>query len=69
VLKQVKEKLPQTVVLMVTASRDRATVQSALELGANGFVLKPFNTKTVIDTIEKALAKVRSKVSQAKQAN
>jgi two-component system chemotaxis response regulator CheY len=60
VLKEIKAKLPHTVVLMVTGNRDRDTVTAALQTGADGFILKPFNTGTVIDTVQKALAKSRS---------
>jgi two-component system chemotaxis response regulator CheY len=60
VLKEIKAKLPHTVVLMVTGNRDRYTVTAALQTGADGFILKPFNTGTVIDTVQKALAKSRS---------
>jgi len=60
VLKEIKQKLPHTVVLMVTGNRDRDTVQAALKDGADGFILKPFNTGTVIDTVRKALTKSRT---------
>lgn len=60
VLKEIKSKLPHTVVLMVTGNRDRDTVTAALQTGADGFILKPFNTGTVIDTVQKAMAKSRS---------
>lgn len=60
-LKQIKAKLPQTVVLMVTGSRDRDTIQTALQSGANGFILKPFTASTVLAAIEKAVPKARAK--------
>ncbi|HEY5799012.1 MAG TPA: response regulator transcription factor [Burkholderiaceae bacterium] len=60
VLKEIKTRLPHTVVLMVTGNRDRETVTSALQGGADGFILKPFNTGTVIDSVKKALAKSRT---------
>src|SRR3989442_2990207 len=53
VLTQIKEALPQTAVLMVTARNDRETVQTAIQRGASGFIIKPFNTGTVLDTMEK----------------
>ena len=60
VLEQIKQALPQTIVLMVTASNDRATVQTALQRGANGFIVKPFNTGIIVDTLAKAVAMLRA---------
>lgn len=55
VLEQIKQALPQTVVLMVTADSDQKTVQTALRRGANGFIIKPFKSGTVIDALQSAL--------------
>jgi two-component system chemotaxis response regulator CheY len=57
VLKKVKEKLPKQIALMVTGNNDINTVQEALQSGADGFIIKPFNAGTVIKTIERAIAK------------
>ncbi|HEY8027669.1 MAG TPA: response regulator [Burkholderiaceae bacterium] len=54
VLVELKQALPDTRVLMVTASNERATVLKAIALGASGFILKPFNTGVVLDTLAKA---------------
>lgn len=59
VLKQIKKGWPQTVVLMVTGNSDRPTVQAAVQNGAAGFILKPFNTATVLNTVESALQRAR----------
>lgn len=67
VLVQIKEAFPQTVVLMVTGRSDRETVQTALQRGANGFIIKPFNKGTVLDAIEKSVAAQRSKKLAEKQ--
>ena len=45
---------PACVVLMITALNDRATVQAAIARGAQGFIVKPFNPGTVLDTLRKA---------------
>lgn len=63
VLKRVKEVAPRTAVLMITAKNDRATIQEVLAAGANGLILKPFNTGTVLSTMEKVVAKMRSTVA------
>ena len=60
VLKRVKEILPRTVVLMITGKNDRPTVQEVLGAGANGLIIKPFNTGTVLSTLEKVTGKLKS---------
>lgn len=60
VLKMVKSKLPRTAVLMITGQNEREVVQEALAHGASGFILKPFNTGTVLATMEKVAAKLRT---------
>ena len=59
VLRQIRPQLPQTVVLMVTGSANRETVQGALQGGADGFVVKPFNSGRVLSALEQAFAKAR----------
>jgi two-component system chemotaxis response regulator CheY len=60
VLKQIKAALPRTVVVMVTGSTERETVQAAIAGGADGYIVKPFNSARVLDTIKAALEKMRS---------
>jgi two-component system chemotaxis response regulator CheY len=55
VLKEIRTELPQTRVLMVTGSTDRATVQAAIQAGANGYVVKPFNAARVMDAVRLAM--------------
>jgi two-component system chemotaxis response regulator CheY len=65
VLAQIKEKLPQVLVLMVTANNDRSTVQTAVQHGAAGFIIKPFSAGTVLKTMEQAAAKYRALKQEA----
>jgi two-component system, chemotaxis family, chemotaxis protein CheY len=58
VLKLVKEKLPQTEVLMVTGNNDRESVTEAMQLGAAGYIVKPFNPTTLLRTLEQAVLKL-----------
>jgi two-component system chemotaxis response regulator CheY len=58
-LPAIRDALPQCAVLMVTSSNDLATIQSALSGGACGFIVKPFNTRTVHDSLEKAVASLQ----------
>jgi two-component system chemotaxis response regulator CheY len=59
ILEEVKKKLSATVVLMVTVNNDHATVHAAMKLGADGFIIKPFNVGTVLDSIEHAADRLR----------
>jgi two-component system chemotaxis response regulator CheY len=54
VLPKLRQMLPGTVVIMVTSSADRATVQVAADSGVNGYILKPFTQKTVLQAISDA---------------
>lgn len=66
VLMKIKEELPRTAVLMVTASNDRTTVDAAIARGASGFILKPFNAATVLATLKKAVALLRPPSSSSR---
>ena len=57
VLGQILERAPQTIVLMVTGKRDVETVQKSLQGGAKGFIIKPFNSGTVLDAVKSAVAR------------
>jgi len=59
ILQEIKNESKETMVLMVTASNDLKTVQRAIERGASGFIIKPFNSGTVLDTLESAATKLR----------
>lgn len=68
VLKDIKAILPRTVVLMVTGNNDRDTVMSALQTGADGYIIKPFDSKKLIQTVDNAFVKSRG-VAAKKPAN
>ena len=51
---------PSLAVVVCSASLDRQRVLAALRLGAKGFIVKPFNHETVLDTVRDALAQARS---------
>ncbi|MBS1210239.1 MAG: Response regulator receiver [Proteobacteria bacterium] len=55
VLSQIKNEMPDVRVLMVTGSTDRDTVQAAIQGGASGYLVKPFNSAKVIASVEIAL--------------
>ncbi len=53
-LQEIKQKHPQTMVIMITGNASKENVQEALANGAAGFVVKPFNAATVLETINRA---------------
>ena len=63
-LAQIKQTLPQTVVLMITSSNDAQTVQAAVRGGADGFIIKPFKAGTVLDVLQKSTAPLRARQGQ-----
>ncbi|CAN5495923.1 response regulator [soil metagenome] len=60
-LKKIKEQWPEIAVLMVTGSNDADTVRTAVQGGAAGYIVKPFNPATLLGTMEKAEAKLRAR--------
>jgi two-component system chemotaxis response regulator CheY len=61
ILRQIKKQQPQTIVLMVTGNNDRNSITEAVESGANGYLVKPFNPAGLLDSIELAIANAHAK--------
>jgi len=55
VLQNLKEKHPNILVIMITGSPSVSNVQESIQSGASGFIIKPFNTAKVLDTLRKTL--------------
>lgn len=53
-LAKIKASSHQPMVLMVSSAEEDGIVEQALHLGASGYVLKPFNTASVIETLNQA---------------
>ncbi len=53
-IKAIRKELPKAIILMVTANSEKEVVDKAMMMGANGFVIKPFNTQSVLGTIDRA---------------
>ena len=56
ILEQIRQAFPQVAVLMITASNDMETVQTALRRGVDGFIIKPFTSVTVLNAMKKSKA-------------
>jgi two-component system chemotaxis response regulator CheY len=56
VLRTMREKHPDTRVIVVTGQSTSEVVTEALKLGAAGFVVKPFNAEKLLRAIHNALA-------------
>ena len=55
VLRKIREDHPDTRVIIVTGQSTSDVVTEALKLGANGFVVKPFNADKLLRAIHNAL--------------
>lgn len=67
-LKSIRMVMHDVFVLMVTANTDQEVVAEAVKSGISGYIIKPFNAKKVLDTVEKVVEKVRTNRKQ-KAAN
>lgn len=56
-LGELKVLLPQAVVVMVSASNDRSTVEASMKDRADGYVIKPFNAATLLKVLNTCLAR------------
>ena len=58
-LQNIKASHPEIIVIMITGSPSAENVQESIKGGASGFIIKPFNTAKVLDTIERALGSAK----------
>lgn len=54
VLAKLKSMNSMPLVLMVTSAEEERVVAQAMQSGASGYILKPFNTASVIETLNEA---------------
>ena len=59
-LPEIKAAHPGAAIVMITGNADPGTVTMAIENGACGFIVKPFNAARVLDTLEKARSRKTS---------
>ncbi|HEY8605902.1 MAG TPA: response regulator [Noviherbaspirillum sp.] len=60
--------LPKALLFLVSGKLDATAVQKALDLGVQGFVVKPFNGGTVLATIRNAVIKIARQHRQVSAA-
>lgn len=60
ILRELRTTQPQIAVVMITAHSERENIQGALDNGAGGYVVKPFNTAKVAEALRRALARVKA---------
>jgi len=65
-LKSIRMVMPDVMIVMVTANKDQDTVSEAVKSGISGYIIKPFNAKKVLDTMQSVATKVRAARAQAR---
>jgi two-component system chemotaxis response regulator CheY len=60
ILRELRTTQPQIAVVMITAHSERENIQGALDNGAGGYVVKPFNIAKVAEALRRALALVKT---------
>ncbi|MEI7429362.1 MAG: response regulator [Betaproteobacteria bacterium] len=53
-LTNIKQRHPEIVVIMITGNPSKENVQESIQGGASGFIVKPFNSAKVLDTLDRA---------------
>ncbi len=58
---EIKAAHPEIDLIMITSNADPDTVQQAIENGASGFIIKPFNAARVLDALAHIVARKNAK--------
>ena len=60
VVEQIRASLPKTIIFMVAGAIDAPSLQAAMAIGVQGFIVKPFKADAVLKTIRSTvLAMIR----------
>ena len=59
-LTAIKQARPETCVVMITGNPSKENVEESVQGGAAGFIVKPFNTARVLDTLQQVWEQSRS---------
>jgi DNA-binding NtrC family response regulator len=54
-LQDIKKKFPRVKIIMVTGYKSVETAAEATRLGASGYVVKPFKSQEILETVERNL--------------
>jgi len=57
VLKEIRQSHPDLMVVMVSGESSTENVTTSIKMGANGFIVKPFNSDRVIDSLKNYIKK------------
>jgi two-component system chemotaxis response regulator CheY len=57
VLKEIRQAQPDIMVVMVSGESSAENVSTAIKTGANGFIVKPFNSGRILDSVQNYLKK------------
>jgi len=60
-LDMLKEALPKAMIFIVSGKLVQSVLQEAMSRGVHGFIVKPFNSVAVLDTIRNAIIKIARK--------
>ena len=63
-LQRIREKWPNTTVIMATGADDTASIEQSRKLGAVDYVLKPFDRELLHQALMRAMAAARSQTSE-----
>lgn len=60
-LKEIRQDHPNIMVVMVSGESSAENVSTAIKSGANGFIVKPFNSGRIFDSVQNYLKRVSKK--------
>lgn len=58
-LQNIKSQYPEIIVVMITGNPSKENVEESIQGGANGFIIKPFNSAKVLDTLNRVMLDVK----------
>lgn len=58
-LQNIKKKYPEIVVVMITGNPSKENVEESIQGGASGFIIKPFNSAKVLDTLTRVMQDIK----------
>lgn len=57
-LDSLRKELPKALIFLVSSKIDAATIQSAQQHGVSGFIVKPFNSVAVLNSIRNTILRI-----------